>query len=288
MRFYIADKVREIALAHAVGEAAVVAGYEYQIASNALYRRPDPAVSVACIFGVKKPSRRFLADHRAANIHTLFFDKGYTRRPLDKKSRFRVSANAIQPTDYLMRVKHPADRFRATGIMFKKQRDTTPDSPVLIAGSSQKFHDWFPRVSPSDAMAYYEMLVRNIRSYTQRPIIWRPKPSWKLAEPIRDTRYSEMPVTIEMELVEAHSCIVTGAGVAFHALAKGVPTYVMPGFSNVAAGVATPTLDRLWFGNGLPDDDTRYQFCCNVCYQEWTLPQFSEGTWLGLLQDQLK
>ncbi len=288
MRFYIAEKVREVALANVVGNAAVAAGFEFEIASNAAYHLPDPAVSVACIFGVKKPSRRFMADHRAANIRTLFFDKGYTRRPLDKRARFRVSANAIQPTYYLMQAKHPADRFRATGVKFKKQRTVLRDAPILIAGSSQKYHDWFPRVSPSDAMGYYAMLARNIHMQCDRPIVWRPKPSWKLAEPIQDTRYSLNPITVEIELAQAHSVIVTGAGVAFHSLAMGVPTYIMPGFANVAEGVAARSLARLLFGNGLPDDATRYQFCCNVCYQEWTLPEFAEGMWLGLLQDQLK
>jgi len=288
MRFYIADKVREVALSTAVGYAAEALGYEYQIASNGSYKRPDPAVSVACIFGVKRPSRRFMADHKAANIHTLFFDKGYTRRPRDKLARFRVSANAIQPTSYLMNVKHPADRFRATGVNFKKQRNIDGGSPVLIAGSSQKYHDWFPRVSPSDAMGYYEALAHNIRRHTDRPIVWRPKPSWKLAEPIKDTRYSLNPITVEIELAGAHSVIVTGAGVAFHSLAMGVPTYVMPGFANVAEGIAGHSLARLLFGNGLPDDETRYRFCCNVCYQEWTLAEYAAGMWLDLLGDQLK
>lgn len=287
MRFYAAGKPREWAIADAVGHAARNAGYDFERVATEGYTRPDPNVDVACIWGVKRPSHRFMSNHHHAGIKTLFFDKGYTRRPRDKADRYRVSANAFQPTRYIMKWKQPPDRFRATGVLFHSWQATLDSAHVLIAGSSQKAHDWFPRVQPRDATAYYASLVRNLRAFTQRDIVYRPKPSWRGAEPVEGTRYSTKPRTLEGDLDFAHCVVVTCSGASFHALAAGIPVYVMPGFDNIATPIAGVSLKEIDWTPRIAPDDERYRWCCNVAYCEWSLDELRAGQWLELLREEL-
>lgn len=287
MRFYAAGKPREWAIADAVGEAARNAGFDFQRVPVEDYERPDPDVDVACIWGVKRPSSRFMKEHKAAGIGTLMFDKGFSRRPPDRRDRYRVSANAFQPTAYMQKWKMPGDRFRKTGVQFNSMKtELLASDHILIVGSSQKAHAWFPHVQPTDAMQYYRTLVRNLRQFTDRKIIWRPKPSWRAAEPIEGTTFSTKPRTLGDELHFAAAAIVTASGASFETLADGTPTYVMPGFENIADGIAGISLKDIDSPMEI-DNDARWQWCSNVAYTEWTIEELKEGQWLELLAGEL-
>jgi hypothetical protein len=287
MRFYVAGKPREHALADMVKLAAQNFGYAFERVQAEDYDKPDPSVEVACIWGVKRPSRKFMNDHKRAGIKTLFFDKGYTRRPADKQDRIRVSANALQPTDYMMKngTLHP-DRFRRLGVHHQSKRMFGKDDHILLLGSSQKFHDWFPEATDApNAMEFYEAIVAELRGFTDRPIMWRPKPSWRASLEIKGTQFSGKRQVLEGALDFAHSVIVTGSGASFYTLAAGVPTFIMPGFQNVASCIAGE--DYLSAADDepfVPGELERWKFCCNVAYQEWTHAELAAGDWLDYLK----
>ena len=261
-RFFAADKPREYALAQAVGQGIRDAGHTFDILPSSLWARTDEC-DVACIWGVKNPSRALYERCMRTDKRFLFFDKGITMRK-GRDNRYRVSLDALYPTKYLMRKKRNADRFRSSGVWFGDM-EAPPGAPALLLGSSQKAHDWHPDVYPRDAMQYYDSLAMEIGP---EPVIWRPKPSWRAAEPIPGT-LPDPGGPLEEVLRGVSRVICTGSSGSFYAIAAGVPVRIMRGFSNIAIPI-----EHLPF-----DVDTRWQFCANVCYTEWTLDEYRGGQW---------
>jgi hypothetical protein len=131
-------------------------------------------------------------------------------------------------------------------------------------------------------------LVGQIRRFTDRPIVYRPKPSWGGAEPIPGTKFSwsraKNFITIYDDLKGAHCLVTHGSNACFEALQAGVPSIVTgdaalrPIFSTDIAEIENPRRASM------PE---RRQIVDNLAYCQWSLGEIAQGDAWKFLRRQL-
>jgi hypothetical protein len=271
--FWHSDKPRERLLADAFADGARVHGDTVEL--RPLESGPvSPAdADVVCMVGVK--SRELYRVHQREGIHVVYFDKGYTRHaaptPVKLWEYWRVSVDRHHPTEMLMDIARPMDRADRLGLVMQRWRKPTKRGHVLIAGSSAKYHQFYGLKAPTP---YAHKLVAALREHTARPITYRPKPSWKDAEPIEGTEYSGTDQTIEQALAGAHCLVTHGSNAVFEAVLLGIPCVVLgdavarPISSTSVADVEAPYLATY---------EQRHQWLANLAYWQWTMPELHRG-----------
>ena len=230
---------------------------------------PVPWADVVLMWGVK--SRERFRGHTGRGYRVVVMDKGHLG---EKRRNFvRFSVGAHQPSEYVMDIARPHDRFDALGLKLAPVR--RDGGHVLMALSSQKYCDWHHY---GDTNVYARKLASKIRRNSERPIIYRPKPSWKGAQDIGSVggvRMSLPPEPLSDVLRGAHALVTHGSGVCLDALLAGVPVVavgdaVTRAFYNVSIKrIETPRF---------PTDAQRKQFLANLAYCQWTLAEIASGT----------
>ncbi len=145
----------------------------------------------------------------------------------------------------------------------------------MLAGSSAKYHAFY---GLSDPTRYAQKIVKQLAHLTKREIIYRPKPSWREAVPIRGTRFSP-PKSYMLEnlghiLPTAHCLITHGSNACFDAMVAGVPSIIL------GDGVALPISScDLYKIEDLPKprDHARLQLLANLAYHQWTESELASG-----------
>jgi hypothetical protein len=265
--FCHSDKPREIALA----EAFLAGAAHNRCRTEARRLSEDLTVDgadVVAMVGVK--SKRLFDMAANAGAVPIMLDKGYvrTRRVGSRVWEYwRVSVGAHHPTELsLMRRKMPTDRWEALGLDVAAWRSR--GNQIVIAGSSAKYHTFYGLPEPND---YYSALVASLRAVTDRPIIYRPKPSFKDAVPIKGTEFSSGNETITDVLWGAHALVTHGSNACFEAALLGVPTIVL------GDAVAGPISSRLIADVETPVRGKREQWFANLAYHQWTEGEFRDG-----------
>lgn len=281
--FFHSDKPRERLLADAFADGVREAGRGDTIELKPLTAEVQIAeADVAVMVGVK--SRELFQANWRAGVHTLMIDKGYTRHaapgPIKLWEYWRVAVDAHHPTTRLMEVRRPHDRFEALGLKVEPWRHATQNGHIVLAGSSQKYHDFY---GMSDPTRWAEKLVTALRIHTQREIVYRPKPSWREAVPIADTTFSQPPKQIEDVLRGAHCLVTHGSNACFEAVLAGIPCIVLG--DAVAKPISSTSIDEIHRPK-LADQDTRMQWLANLAYCQWTLPEFARGEPWMILRSQ--
>lgn len=278
--FWHSDKPRERLLADAFATGARLLGDEVETA----YLEPEPKVAdcdVACMVGVK--SRELYQAHYRAGVHVIYFDKGYTRHaaagPVKLWEYWRVAIDAHHPTNKLMDVNRPDDRMDALKLIMGQWRPK--GEHIVLAGSSQKYHDFYAMRPPTE---YWRRVVRELRALTGRPIVYRPKPSWKDAVPIDGTRFSGGDESIEDVLAGAHALVTHGSNACFEAVLHGVPCVVLG--EAVAKPISSTMLEDIEKPLLAPYQ-LRYQWLANLAYWQWTMREMSEGKAWAVLRPQI-
>lgn len=265
--FYASDKPRERELAEAVlaGAAAHgIAGFIKPLSAEIEIAECD----AACMVGVK--SVRLFRAIQAAGILPIYFDKGYVRsRAAGSRTWefWRVSAGAHHPTGTtLMRHKKPADRLEALGVRIRPIR--TRGLQVVFAGSSAKYHEFYDLPEPTK---YARQVIKSVRLLTDRPVIYRPKPSWRDAQPIKGSRFSAGEEGINSTLANAHCLITHGSNACFEAALLGIPSIIL------GDGVAKPISSTALGAVEAPHMGKRDQWLQNLAYHQWTLAEHQSG-----------
>ena len=271
VHFFKSDKSREWLLADAV--LAGAARHGCVVTSSSLGEPYDPAdYDVACFVGVK--SRELFREHHRTGAHVLMRDKGYSRHkaktPVGGWEYWRISIDAHHPTARLASLDMPSDRFDALGLEVKPWR--TDGDHVLIAGSSAKYHAFYGLKDPT---TFAKDIVREIRGLTDRPIVYRPKPSWREARPILKTRYSTQPETIHQVLGNAWAMVTHGSNACFEAMLAGVPSIIL---GDAVARPISSTLVADINDPHIVSDGMRMRLLRNVAYHQWTVSEFADGS----------
>jgi hypothetical protein len=266
----MSDKPRERLLSEAFCEGVVKHGDE--VDRRKLGEPFTDDCDVAVMVGVK--SRELWRAHTRAGVQLVYMDKGYDRHSRDDDIRgweyWRVAVNGHQPTAKF-RPDYPRDRADSFGWKFKPWRTATPNGHIVIAGSSGKYHAFYDLKDPTD---YASKLVKFLRSHTRRPIVYRPKPSWKEAVPIEGTRFSTREESISEVLTGAHCLITHGSNACFEAMLMGIPSITIgeavmrPISTTEPAKVESPRMAT---------DKERQQVLNWLAYQQWTMMEMMEG-----------
>lgn len=278
--FLASDKPREQLLADAFLRGAAAHGHETQ--SLRLGEKLDPgSAEVVCMVGVK--SRELFQAHHHAGAHVLYLDKGYSREksasPLRGWEYWRVAIDAHQPTDRLARQQSPEDRLVALGLEMRPWREK--GEHILLAGSSAKYHEFYGLLEPT---AYWAKVARSLLELTPRPIVYRPKPSWSEAKPIRKTRFSRPPEGIHEALAGAHAVITHGSNACFEAILAGIPVITLgPAVAKVISSHELTDVEAPW----LASKTERRQWLANLAYWQWTQAEMASGAAWDFIGGQL-
>lgn len=274
--FWHSSKPRERILADAFADGARLAGDSVELREL----QPEPVAAdcdVAVMFGVK--SRELYRVHWQAGAHVVYIDKGYTRHkigdPTGLWEYWRVSVDAHHPTSRLLERNCPSDRWDALCLGVNDWRRARPGQPFLLAGSSAKYHQFY---GLSDPTSWATKVVRVLAAhFPDRPIIYRPKPSWKDAEPIPGTIYSDGAQSLDGLLTDCYAMVTHGSNAVFEALLAGVPSVVLG--DAVTRPISTQDLETLIRAGGpymAPLED-RLHLLRNLAYFQWTLAEMARG-----------
>ena len=204
-----------------------------------------------------------------AKIPSVFVDQGYFK---DQKYH-RVAVNAHHPTWYLEKAKHDSSRWNDFSIDTKPWRES--GQHIVIAGGSEKYHQFYGLLHPTK---YTKNLVNEIRARTDRPIIYRPKPSWSKATPIEGTIYStrksqDYPNLFDT-LRKAHCLITHGSNSCFEAMIYGVPSIVLG--DGIARPISSTSLDEIE-NPKLAGDAARKQLLSNLAWCQFSWGELATG-----------
>lgn len=268
VRFWCSDKPRERLLAEAF--SAGVRAHGDQADTRTLGQEMTTDCDVACMVGVK--SNILFHAHARAGVQTLYFDKGYARHSRTDAIRgweyWRVAVNGHQPTGKF-RADYPSDRLDYIGWEFKPWR--TSGSQIVIAGSSQKYHDFYGLKNPTD---WASKLIKEIEGVNDRVLIYRPKPSWKEAVPINGARFSKGDEGIDDVLRGAHALVTHGSNSCFEAMLAGVPSIVLG--DAVAKPISSTSIDDIE-NPKLASNSEREALLRWLAYNQWTMSEMNSG-----------
>lgn len=264
--FWHSIHAREKALAAAVAKGAERSGDQI----DCRLAPPEPELcdcDLACLVGVK--TRDWFKLYRDAGIPVALFDKGYVRT-LSQSRFWRVSLNGVQPLDYVRQAQHSPERWTELGVKVSGWKPR--GSAVLIAGSSAKAMRWG---GVMDATAWVRDLVRHIRHLTDRPIIYRPKASWRDAEPIEGTEFNQERHELRDCMRRSAVMVVSSSNACFDAVLAGLPVIVLG--EGIARPIASTSIDDL-AAPRLADRRERMQWLANLAHCQFTLKEYAAGT----------
>lgn len=206
------------------------------------------------------------------NVDVVYYDKGYFSRGWDTDSAdvyYRFSVNEFHPLHYFQSIPRPPDRWQELGIELKPRR--TAGNDIVFAGCSAKF----ARVNGFDLNGYATGVVREIRSRTDRPIIYRPKKALNPPPPIPGTVYSHKRCRIGEDLANAHSLVTFSSNAAVDAILSGVPAFVLgPGIAKPVSNTDLSKINDPRF----PSEKERLQWCYDAAYCQWKVNEMEDGT----------
>lgn len=265
--FYYAEKPRERILREAFAAGVKAHGDEIEWRTVA-----DEVIDcdVAVMVGVK--SRELFQTYWKRGAHTVLLDKGYHRATYPGGARgwiyWRVAVNGHQCTHYLEQGR-PDDRAKKVG--WRVQRWRKNGGHILFAGSSQKYHDF---VGAGSATEFAQKTIRRIAKFSERPIVYRPKPSWDGAVAVEGATFQDEFVPLTENLIGAWATVTHGSSICLESILAGVPVIVLG--EAVAKPISSHDLLEIESPR-LATEDEVWQWLSNLAYQQWTLGEFASG-----------
>lgn len=244
-------------------------------------------IDVAVVMGISRGAKRYFHEFLAAKRHVIYIDKGFTRHADTNyggrlPKYYRMSVDAFQATEYFMRKDRPPDRWEVLGYDMLPWRGPGEGQRIIVAGGSEKYSFWHSHEGGATGWAW--RAIDEVRRYTERPIIYRPKPSWANATPIEGTRFSRPPVTIQQELKDCWAMVTFGSNAAVDAICNGVPVFVL------GDGIAKPMglsdlskIEEPYY----PLDKERMRWAKCLAYAQFSLEEMSSGLAWRVLREEI-
>lgn len=278
------EECRELTLAKAFVEGVVLAGDEAAICTKSEAHRNPPDAESVCMVGVK--SLKLFKEMQALGKQIIYFDKGYLRHrgPNRTWEYWRVTVNDHHPTHYVTVASHGHDRWQAIAkrrLLRPAPWRTTGDK-ILYAGSSEKYHAFVGLPDPTEYATY---VIGKLKKYTDKLIVYRPKPTWEEATPIKGSQYSPRAESIEDALQYVWCVVTNGSNASFDATMAGIPCIVLgnaiakPIYSHKLEDVKNPPI---------PSGDERDQWLANLAWCMFTEAEMRAGLAWQAIRPQLE
>lgn len=263
--FFAPGNHRSQVIAKAMAEGIRACGDEPVIKTSTSYRGMPPT-QVAIFYGLALGLARVKSDYERSGRTAVYCDLGYwTRRISSRHDGYhKVAVNDRHPTAYMMGKAHGPERFQRHGITIQPWREE--GRHILVAGMSGKAAI-AEQLRPNQ---WEEQTIARLRHLTKRPIIYRPKPSWKGAK-----RIPGVPFEPEMRLSDAlkdcHAVVTHHSNVAVDALLAGVPVFCEKGAASLLSGLDLTGIERPRMPTG------REQWAANLAWCQWSVAEMAEG-----------
>lgn len=226
--------------------------------------RPDDQVIV--FYGLVGALAKAIRRQQAVGGTAIYVDLGYWGRRQGGRwtGYHKIAVNSRHPTEYFQRRPHDETRFRRLGVSmmpWKRGRN------ILIAGMGDK-GSLAEGFQPGE---WERSAVEQLRKLTDRPIIYRPKPSWLKARTIDGTIFSPPRQKIEEVLADCHAVVTHHSNVAVDGLMDGIPAFC---FEGVAVPMALADLTRIEHPE-YPAD--RQRWANDIAWTQWSIAEMAEG-----------
>lgn len=229
----------------------------------------SPCGDVAIFYGLRASLRQVYRDYRAAGRRTILIDLGFWGR--QEGGRFagyhRFVVDGLHAGHYVNRMDHDPSRVRRFNI--ERRAFTRRGTHILLYGQSAKAA-WVYDLEPE---AWERAAIAAIRTYSDRPIIYKPKHSWKEARPIPGVGYSPPTEPTALLLRNCWAVVTHHSNTGLHALEKGVPVFTEDGISTPLAKRYLSEIEKPWY----PSERERDQFLANVAWTQWSVAEITNG-----------
>lgn len=210
---------------------------------------------------------------RANGQRFMYLDKGYYHREFEERKNivlWRVCVDTQQPLEYLERARHDPARWLSLGREMAPWRKHRPESAIIIANSTKKYHQFFDLPPPGE---WVEQVVGELRRYTRRPIWYRPKPSWRDKRPIAGTKYCSTEPLARL-FPGAHAVITHGSYICVDGLLNGVPGLILgDGVTRSISSTSVEEIENL----RLASDEEKLQLLANLAWCQYRLEEWADG-----------
>jgi len=234
-----------------------------------------PVSDIAVFYGFHDPLPRVMADYTKDGRHAVFLDLGYWGRwSMDSTQEYhKVIVDDRHPNAYFQKVRHKEDRIRKFSV---RPRGWKTGRDILLLGMSAKSAGTVG-YQPQE---WEENAVAEIRKHTDRPITYRPKPSWKDAKPIAGTKWAGKERRLLFALRNCHAVVSHHSNAAVDSLVEGYPSFCWDG---VAAPMSLQDLSRI---DNPIYPDRRDQWLADIAYCQWTPAEMASGVVWQHLKDE--
>lgn len=264
MVYRIEDHSRSAAICKAFARGIGLCGDRAVVVNQAAFRSPVGDVAVFYGFAEKLPA--IFAAYRAAGKPVVYVDLGYWGRTEGGKyaGYHKVSVNARHPTSYFQAIRHSADRISRFAIRTEKWKT---GRHILVLGMGDKAAG-VEGFAPEE---WERNAIGAIRKVSDRPIVYRPKPSWKRAAPIQGVGYSRPEESLFAALRNCHAVVTHHSNAAVEALTIGVPSFAMEGVAVPLSQQDLTQIERPFRPDG------REQWLADIGWCQWSLEEMRLG-----------
>lgn len=204
---------------------------------------------------------------------------------IKRGTTWKVGINGINRDAFFGDAGNDSGRSNLLNLKLKPWR--TDGEHILLCGQHDRSHQW--NLLPSMERWAVET-VENIRSYTDRPIVFRPHPRCpvtnieKRFKNVIRQQPKQIPGSyddFDMQFQNIYCTVSWTSNPGIHSVIEGVPSYTSP--SSLAWPVSIKSLTNL-DNPPLPD---RTQWLNDYAYTEWTVKEIARGLPLERLEKYL-
>lgn len=282
--FIYSPKDREVSLSEAFLAGVRAAGDEAIGTQKATFKEGLPDGDVYCIVGVK--SLKLCEQIKKAGKQFIFFDKGYFRHRIQGGmwEFWRIAVNDHHPTSYVGKAKHSPARWEHISqkrmIFAKPWREE--GERVVYAGSSEKYHAFCGLPPPNE---YAAEVVKALKGLTSRPLVYRPKPTWDDAKPVKGAAFSTRARSMYQELNNVWCVVTNGSNACFDAAIEGIPSIVLG--KAIARSISSTSLCDVEHPR-LATNAERNQWFANIAWCMFTEKEMAAGLAWKAIRPQLE
>lgn len=223
---------------------------------------------IALFYGLEGQLPLIFRDY-AAKRWAVYVDLGYWgRREGGRWTGFhKVVVNARHPVAYFRKPQHDRKRIHHfSGLL--AQPWTLTGNHILLAGMGDKG----ALAEGFEPEQWERQAIDILQAATDRPILYRPKPSWKTAKPIPGTLYSDPAKrVVEDELQNCWAVVTHHSNVAVDALVAGVPTFCWGGVAADLSSQKLHQIERPIYAEG------RDGWMADIAYTQWSVAEMERG-----------